>query len=425
MFRSNPAFQLAMALLVVFYSFVLQVRWSSTAPCRLPLVVSCPRLPCVVFAPLQVRYRPYLCRAENEGVLQEHEAKCVAGSKLHSKLNATLRAVRGDTGEKKLKKRSWFTSAKSVKNMKMEAVRVVCRLSMSLFACCIFLHRSMALQAIKKHTTSTSSFLVNYNTVEAVLLASAVLVTLSGLMFESGKFNGEANAQRDTVTSLVILVIVVSIAYFLFVLSYDILTVVAPAFMLSKVKKKVVKKEEERRSSVVLTNPMIRGLSGSFDGSTDGEIGAGAGAGAGTGAGAGAGTGAGTGAGGPASAAATAAAKSMLRGAGRRRSLKRQGSTVLEMNPLMAGRGAGRGAGLTADQLKASELPVDTPPDELYVQYVQRYQDMESKLQEYRTQSRVKAARSQLTMFKSTSKAMAAGSPRRQRSTSSASKDSV
>ncbi len=46
MFRSNPAFQLSMSLLVTFYSYVLQVA-----------------------------YRPYLCLGESAKVLKDHRKK--------------------------------------------------------------------------------------------------------------------------------------------------------------------------------------------------------------------------------------------------------------------------------------------------------------------------------------------------------------
>ena len=65
MFRSNPAFQLAMALLVVFYAYVLQVSNS-----------------------------PYLCIPEAPRVLEEHERKAKSGSHLHARLNTVLREVR-------------------------------------------------------------------------------------------------------------------------------------------------------------------------------------------------------------------------------------------------------------------------------------------------------------------------------------------
>ncbi len=45
------------------------------------------------------------------------------------------------------------------------------------------------------------SYFWNYNTVESVLLFCAVVINLSGVMFESGQFDsGLYNSQRDTLT---------------------------------------------------------------------------------------------------------------------------------------------------------------------------------------------------------------------------------
>jgi len=59
----------------------------------------------------------------------------------------------------------------------------------------------------------------DYNTVEAVLLFSAVIVNLSGIMFESGQLTG---GYKTGMTYFIILLIVGSISYFLFVLSSEL-----------------------------------------------------------------------------------------------------------------------------------------------------------------------------------------------------------
>jgi len=58
-------------------------------------------------------------------------------------------------------------------------------------------------------------FFNNYNTVESVLLFSAIVVSISAIMFESNELTG---AQRDALTYLVIMVVAVSLSYFFWVL---------------------------------------------------------------------------------------------------------------------------------------------------------------------------------------------------------------
>jgi len=68
---------------------------------------------------------------------------------------------------------------------------------------------------------NAKSFLFNYNTVESVLLFCAVLVNLSGIMFESGQLaNGSSN---DALAYLVIVMVSLSITYFAFVVSAELL----------------------------------------------------------------------------------------------------------------------------------------------------------------------------------------------------------
>jgi len=62
LFQSNASFQLAFALLVTFYSFVITVTW-----------------------------RPYLCYGENERVLEENDRLARAGDHYHAKILDTLR----------------------------------------------------------------------------------------------------------------------------------------------------------------------------------------------------------------------------------------------------------------------------------------------------------------------------------------------
>lgn len=73
--------------------------------------------------------------------------------------------------------------------------------------------------------SAAANFFWNYNTVEAVLLACAVLVTLAGIMFESGRFDSEYySTQRDFITVCVMFVVFFSLVYFFTVLLSEMWT---------------------------------------------------------------------------------------------------------------------------------------------------------------------------------------------------------
>ena len=70
--------------------------------------------------------------------------------------------------------------------------------------------------AAAKKKNKTNVYFFDYNTVERVLLASSIVVCLAGIMFESGRFNERPDLiwQRDTITVVVIAVVVFSIMYY-------------------------------------------------------------------------------------------------------------------------------------------------------------------------------------------------------------------
>eukprot|EP01029_Cantina_marsupialis_P014707 TRINITY_DN3227_c0_g1_i1.p1 TRINITY_DN3227_c0_g1~~TRINITY_DN3227_c0_g1_i1.p1 ORF type:complete len:242 (+),score=85.40 TRINITY_DN3227_c0_g1_i1:233-958(+) len=78
---------------------------------------------------------------------------------------------------------------------------------------------------IRKHQSNLGVFIFDYNTVESVLLLCAVLVTLSGIMFESGQFEaGDSfDVQRELVTIAVLIIIFFSIIYFCLVFAAEVL----------------------------------------------------------------------------------------------------------------------------------------------------------------------------------------------------------
>jgi hypothetical protein len=157
MFNKNPAFQMAIALLVLFVAYALQVRFS-----------------------------PYMSMSERATVLMEHKRKALLGDKVHQALAATIAVTRRQG------KRSGV---------------------------------STSMDKAKDRRTVAVSFFWNYNTVESVLLFSAVLVNLAGVMFESGRFDsGLYNQQKQFLTWAVIIVITLSIGYFVVVLVSEVYT---------------------------------------------------------------------------------------------------------------------------------------------------------------------------------------------------------
>merc|ERR1712178_407349 len=73
-------------------------------------------------------------------------------------------------------------------------------------------------QSLKKKERKQHVYLWDYNTVEQVLLACAILVALAGVMFESDRFiNDKTNAfawQREMITYIIIIIVISSLVYY-------------------------------------------------------------------------------------------------------------------------------------------------------------------------------------------------------------------
>jgi len=116
-----------------------------------------------------------------------------------------------------------------------------------------------AVDATTFNSQASKNFIFNYNTVESVLLFSAVLVNLSGIMFESGQLeNGSSN---DALAYLVIVLISFSVVYFCLVLGAELLFAFNPDFWLFR-KAKDVEDDEDMFTS---DNPLVKGASQAFD----------------------------------------------------------------------------------------------------------------------------------------------------------------
>jgi hypothetical protein len=149
LFRRNPGFQLASILLVLFVAYV----W-------------------------QVKHQPYMSTVQRHEVILDHRQKVAQGDDLHRNISHKLKST---------------PSAKSLKEKAADEEKSRHRrseLEEELHLHDMAEERKRALA--EKH--KKREYFWDFNTVEQVLLSCAILVCLSGVMFESDRFrNDEAN----------------------------------------------------------------------------------------------------------------------------------------------------------------------------------------------------------------------------------------
>ena len=163
MFNRNSAFQLAAALLVMFLAYVAQVR-----------------------------VQPYMSPGAYDVSIKAHETAAAAGSAVHGRLRERIARV----------------EARGRKNTRRNILAAGGAVDLS------------AVMGI------LTSWLFDYNTVEAVLLFSAVIVALMGLMFASQDmpaYAGYYAQSTDAITAVTLAVIILSIIYFVFVITTEII----------------------------------------------------------------------------------------------------------------------------------------------------------------------------------------------------------
>jgi hypothetical protein len=150
MFRANPGFQLSLILLVLFSSYVVQVK-----------------------------HQPYMSTAQRKEVILDHQEKAKNGHPLHVGLAARIReavliAAGGGVNNVARSKRfhlgsigDKFVDEKDVKRKR------------------------------KAEKKKRREYFWDYNTVEQVLLSCGIFVCLSGVMFESDRFTMEEGNSKD------------------------------------------------------------------------------------------------------------------------------------------------------------------------------------------------------------------------------------
>jgi len=170
MFRQVGSYQLAMCLLVLFIAFVLQTQ-----------------------------HLPYITHQNRQSVVDDHLAKALAGDKLHATIESDMRAVE-KRNTRKRQKQNLFDNIVSRKTKDASALVVL--------------------------------FIFDANTVESILLASAILVNLAGVMLDSKRFAGDSfYVNQNEYTGLAIgtvFVIALTIAYYATTILLELMTVFCP-----------------------------------------------------------------------------------------------------------------------------------------------------------------------------------------------------
>jgi hypothetical protein len=173
---------------------------------------------------LQVKHRPYMSSVERAQVVENFHNKAEDGlSEWHKVLDERIKA-----------------QTKKMKGFRGKLQQQKDNLMM------------------KKNT----AFFWDYNTVEAVLLAAAVLISLAGVMFESDRFaqRNDVNWQRDLITVCIFLIIFVTNGYYFLVFLSEVMQT-TPKWVRNFCmgRKRLKAKEEDTVDidlEVMMSNPM-------------------------------------------------------------------------------------------------------------------------------------------------------------------------
>lgn len=165
-FLDNPAFQFSMTVLVLFVSYVGAVK-----------------------------HHPYMSTAERRFEVVKHTRKVDDEDDFHVYADGLIKGA--------LAKGAYEATARRRRPMGGNSFD---------------LRRKSSLTA-ETNKSKKRMYFFDYNTVERVLLASAILIALAGIMFESGRFDGrkDLEAQKDFIAVVVILVVVFSLVYYMIV----------------------------------------------------------------------------------------------------------------------------------------------------------------------------------------------------------------
>jgi len=213
MFRDTPSFQLAMALLVLFVAYILQVR-----------------------------FLPYLSHSVASETVATHRRLCLEGNAAHSRIDAEMRAraeyykrsSMAKVGTNSLAAGGRSPSSRAASPLASSAAAADAETA-TFYAS----HRSrFEMQVLEGRTVilanAVATFVFDYNTAEATLLASAILVNLAGICFDSSRFTPEKlqradiQAEYNSLAVAILVIMFLSIIYWFLAMGMDILLVSAP-----------------------------------------------------------------------------------------------------------------------------------------------------------------------------------------------------
>ena len=213
MFRDTPSFQLAMALLVLFVAYILQVR-----------------------------FLPYLSHSVASETVATHRRLCLEGNAAHVRIDSEMRA-RAEYYKRSSMVKSSVTSlsagGRSPSSRNASPLAASGAAADAETATFYSSHRSrFESQVLEGRTVilanALATFVFDYNTAEATLLASAILVNLAGICFDSSRFTAvllrraDIQAEYNSLATAILIIMFLSIIYWFLAMGMDIFLVSAP-----------------------------------------------------------------------------------------------------------------------------------------------------------------------------------------------------
>ena len=214
MFIRNPGFQMSIVLLTVFVAYTVQVK-----------------------------FQPYMSVSEVQSVVKEYEKQ--AKNDYEKWVDRVLQ-----TGDRYIKKPEkwlvWREMQDALENLSATSAATT---------------TMDARQRTPRNTSATANFIFNYNTVESFLLACAVIITLGGVMFESGQLDSPSFAtHREALGMLLVVIIIVSVLFAGTVIAYDTLLMCKPDLCQRRKDKSPKKLDDDDDKIVIENSQLLRGL---------------------------------------------------------------------------------------------------------------------------------------------------------------------
>jgi hypothetical protein len=193
--RSTPSFQLAIALLVLFVAYIMQVR-----------------------------SLPYLSHARADSTAEESKRKALEGNEIHKRI---LAAMKSDANRYRSTSADTFEFAQESARGQ-DILEKFYAPQRTKFQQDLFKIRPLILK------NKIANFIFDYNTAEAVLLSSAILINLAGICFDSSRFLPAKmgmpgiKQEYDSLAYAILVVMFFTIIFWFVSMIFDIILVTAP-----------------------------------------------------------------------------------------------------------------------------------------------------------------------------------------------------